>query len=79
MNHVCLNCEIAEMEKTTKDVTVSFGNFSEPVPAIYGWHCPHCGEIEFLDKEGSDRYQAALERVSALAQAKREAEGQGPV
>jgi len=64
--HLCLNCEKADMQRTTKDVTVTEGKFSEVVKKVYGWHCPACGEIEFLSSESNQRYDEALDRVFAL-------------
>lgn len=63
MRHVCLNCEQADMEFTVLDVTAQLHGLEEVVPAVNGWHCPNCGEIEFADSEGSARYSAALERI----------------
>jgi HTH-type transcriptional regulator/antitoxin MqsA len=65
MQHPCLNCEQADMVQEARDVAVRAGNFSEVVAAVFGWHCPNCGEIEFLDDDGSERHAAALQRVHA--------------
>lgn len=63
MNHPCLNCEQADMVRETRDVAVRFDGFAETVPGILGWHCPLCGEVEFLDEDGSQRFGEALERL----------------
>lgn len=66
MKHVCLNCEAADMVRETKDVTVSMGRFSEVEPAVYGWHCPNCGNIEFLGDGDGKRVSDALGRTVQL-------------
>jgi HTH-type transcriptional regulator/antitoxin MqsA len=63
MKHICLECEMADMVRETKDVTVTEGRFSEVVQAVYGWHCPNCGNIEFLADGDGKRFSAALDRV----------------
>lgn len=65
MSRLCLNCEKADMIKGKRDVTAHFSGFSEVVPAVYGWHCPKCGEVEFLDDDGSDRFEAAMDQLAA--------------
>ncbi|MGR2680058.1 type II TA system antitoxin MqsA family protein [Chromobacterium haemolyticum] len=64
MAHHCLNCEAAEMVLETKDVTVSYKHLSAVVPAVTGWHCPHCGEIEFTDEASSRRHMDALQELA---------------
>lgn len=60
MAHHCLNCDAAEMILETKDITVTYKNLTAMVPAIAGWHCPNCGEIEFSDDDGSRRHMDAM-------------------
>ena len=69
MAHGCLNCEAAEMVLETKDVTVSYKHLSKVVPAVTGWHCPHCGEIEFTDEASSRRH---IDAQLALVQRQKE-------
>lgn len=71
MKHVCLNCEAADMVRKTKDVTVSIGKFSEVVPEVYGWHCPHCGNVEFLGDGDGKRVSDAFDHVFAQDKANR--------
>ncbi len=61
--HPCLNCEQADMEFGTRTATARLYNLSESVHEVTGWHCPHCGEIEFTDKAGAARFDAALQKL----------------
>jgi HTH-type transcriptional regulator/antitoxin MqsA len=61
--HLCLECEKADMARATQDVTVRKGQFSELVRHVYGWHCPNCGNIEFLGKGDGQRVSDAFDRV----------------
>lgn len=63
MKHPCMNCEQADMARTTKDVVVRHDGFHETVPTVWGWHCPHCGEVEFLNDDGARRFGEALDRL----------------
>lgn len=67
--HVCLSCEQADMKKKTSNVTVRVGEFLMVVPNVYGWHCPHCGEVEFLDEDSSRRHFAAMSELFRLRDA----------
>ena len=66
MAHYCMNCEAAEMVLETRDVTVNYKNLSTVVPAVAGWHCPACGEIEFTDEASSQAHMQALQDLVAL-------------
>lgn len=66
----CLQCDDGtELELTIKDVTVAAPGFTRVVPEVAGWHCPVCGEIEFVDKDGSGRHMKALKAVWEEARA----------
>jgi len=63
----CLNCDDGTLlvhEK--KDVLASVEGASVLVPAVSGWHCPVCGEIEFDAGEGVS-YSKALELARTMA------------
>ncbi|MFA7240854.1 MAG: YgiT-type zinc finger protein [Sulfuricellaceae bacterium] len=66
--HLCLNCERADMQLQTQDITLSFDGLSLLLTQVRGWHCPVCGEIEFTDKDSAERYDATLETLHAEAQ-----------
>ena len=60
----CLQCDDGtEMELAIKDVTVRACNVSRVAPEIAGWHCPKCGEVEFVDQDGSSRHMAVMNAV----------------
>ena len=65
MPHPCMNCETSDMVLATQDVTVTYKSLSANVPAVAGWHCPHCGEIEFIDEASSRRHMDALSQLLA--------------
>jgi YgiT-type zinc finger domain-containing protein len=48
------------LELKVKDVTVTVAGVSRVVPDVLGWHCPKCGEIEFVDVDSSERISIAL-------------------
>lgn len=57
----CLQCDDGtELELKIKDVTVQAHDVTRMVPEVAGWHCPKCGEIEFVDHDGSERHMEAL-------------------
>ncbi|MBV6407333.1 MAG: Antitoxin MqsA [Rhodocyclaceae bacterium] len=64
-NHPCLNCEQSDMELRTKDVTIELDGLSRVVPGVKGWHCPACGDIEFVGNGSAKRYAAALDALAA--------------
>lgn len=67
--HLCLHCEQADMVKESRDIVAHAKGLTRIVPAVFGWHCPQCGEVEFLDESGSARFDAALEALNAEAAA----------
>ncbi|MHB8165178.1 MAG: type II TA system antitoxin MqsA family protein [Sulfuricella sp.] len=68
----CLQCDDGtRLEHKTKDVTITIDEQSVIVPAVQGWYCPVCGEIEFTERESSRRYSEALEALRLAANKKR--------
>ncbi len=66
----CLQCDDGtELELKIKDVTVSANGLTRVVPEVASWHCPVCGEVEFVDKDGSARHMAALQSLWEKARA----------
>ena len=60
----CLQCDDGtELELKIKDVTVQANGVNRVVPEVAGWHCPKCGEIEFVDQDSSERHMAAMNSV----------------
>ena len=57
----CLQCDDGTLlARQTKDVTITVDDLTAIVPAVKGWHCPVCGEIEFTEQASSARYSDAL-------------------
>ncbi|MFA7241845.1 MAG: type II toxin-antitoxin system MqsA family antitoxin [Sulfuricellaceae bacterium] len=66
----CLQCDDGtELELKIKDVTVRAHDVTCVVPEVAGWHCPKCGEIEFVDRDSSERHMEALNAVWEAARA----------
>lgn len=66
----CLQCDDGTvLELAIKDVTVEAHGETRVVPEVAGWHCPVCGEVEFVDTEGSERHMEALKAVWEEARA----------
>lgn len=66
----CLQCDDGtELALEIKDVTVRAHDITRVVPEVAGWHCPVCGEIEFVDQESSERHMETLNAVWAEARA----------
>ncbi len=56
----CAACGSAAMVRATRDTTKNYKGKPITVPAVDGWHCPECGEIEFVTAEGAKRYSDAV-------------------
>jgi HTH-type transcriptional regulator/antitoxin MqsA len=66
----CLQCDDGtEFELKIKDVTVQANDVTRVVPEVAGWHCPKCGEIEFVDQDSSQRHMEALNAAWVEARA----------
>lgn len=71
MEKFCLQCQDGiQLKLATKDVTVEVRGESCIVPKVKGWHCPACGDIEYADKDSSDRMWDAVETLGAKAKAR---------
>ena len=68
----CLQCDDGTLlVSETKDITLTVDDLRTVVPAVQGWHCPVCGEIEFTESASSDRYSAALAALRLTANKQR--------
>lgn len=57
----CLQCDDGTvLELGVRDVTIHADTVTRVVSEIAGWHCPQCGEIEFIDHDSSERMDEAL-------------------
>lgn len=73
MKHLCLNCEKGEMVRGKKNCEIEYRGHHATVRTVDGWHCPECGEVEFVDNEGA-RYAEALEKLRSKVDAEDAAE-----
>lgn len=73
-SHPCLNCEQSEMELRAEDAIIELDGLTRVVPGVKGWHCPACGEIEFVGDGSAKRYAAALESLAAERDARQREE-----
>ncbi|MCL2829860.1 MAG: type II toxin-antitoxin system MqsA family antitoxin [Betaproteobacteria bacterium] len=66
----CLQCDDGtKLELGVRDVIIRAGHVTRVVPEIAGWHCPQCGEVEFVDKDSSERHMDALDAAWEEARA----------
>lgn len=71
MGKFCLQCQDGtKLKMETRDVAVEVRGESCIVPKVTGWHCPVCGDIEYTDKDSSDRMWDAVETLGAKAKAR---------
>jgi HTH-type transcriptional regulator / antitoxin MqsA len=70
----CAACGSAAMVRDTRDTTKNYKGEEIAVPAVEGWHCPDCGEIEFATSAGAKRYSdavsVAMDAINTAEQAK---------
>ena len=52
MKRECLKCGQKEMVHTVRDVPYTYKGHHSVISKIKGWHCFHCGEVEFDTGEG---------------------------
>jgi HTH-type transcriptional regulator / antitoxin MqsA len=73
MKRDCLNCEQKEMMHTVRDVPYTYKGHHTVIPRVKGWHCSHCGEVEFDAGEGI-RFAEAIKQVAGEINARESAE-----
>jgi len=61
----CGACGAVAMLATEKDLTNTYKGKKITVPAVRGWHCPACGECEFMEELEAERF--ASESAKAMA------------
>ena len=52
MKRECLSCGQKEMAYAVRDVPYSYKDHETVISKVKGWHCSHCGEVEFDPGEG---------------------------
>ena len=70
MTRYCLQCDDGtQLVHTHKDMTVMYREKTAIVSAVEGWHCPVCGECEFVNEAGSRHHMDALNALVAASKA----------
>jgi len=70
MTRYCLQCDDGtQLVHTHKDMTVMYREKTAIVSAVEGWHCPVCGECEFVNEADSRRHMDALNALVTAAKA----------
>lgn len=73
MKRECLKCGHHQMVHGVRDVPYAYQGSQTIIPRVRGWHCEHCGEVEFDAGEGV-RFAESIEKVAKAADAKEAAE-----
>lgn len=63
MTKECLNCGQGKMIHAVRDVPYEYKGHRTVIPAVNGWHCPHCHEVEFNAGEGA-RFAEAIKKIA---------------
>ena len=63
MKRECLNCKQEEMVHSVRDVPYTYRGRHTTISKVKGWHCLHCGEVEFDAGEGV-RFAEAIEQFA---------------
>ncbi len=70
MTHYCLQCDDGtELIFKNQEVTLTYHGKSAVVSAVEGWHCPVCGECEFVNEADSRRHMDTLNCLVATVKA----------
>lgn len=73
MKRECLKCGQKEMVHTVRDVPYTYKGHNAVISKVKGWHCFHCGEVEFDTGEGV-RFAEAIKQVAGEIDAREAAE-----
>lgn len=64
---ICSSCGHAGLQHGSADVQREFRGLSITIPAVEGWHCAACGEVEFDSAEAAAQFfQMAQEQQQAV-------------
>ena len=63
MKRECLSCGQKEMVYAVRDVPYSYKGHETVIPKVKGWHCSHCGEVEFDPGEGV-RFAETMKQIA---------------
>ena len=67
----CMQCDDGtELILTCRDLAFEYKGKTMVIPSLHGWHCPVCGECEFIKGEGeAERHSAAVDAFAAQVDA----------
>ncbi|MEI7993864.1 MAG: type II TA system antitoxin MqsA family protein, partial [Methylococcaceae bacterium] len=57
----CGSCGTIGMERAIRGVKRDFQGQMLTIPAVDGWHCLNCEEVEFVNSEEAERFFAAAQ------------------
>lgn len=60
---ICSTCGHAGLHHSTADVTREFRGLPITIPAVEGWHCTACGEVEFDSTEAATQFFQAAQSL----------------
>ena len=63
----CGSCGTTGMERAIRDVNRDFQGHTLTIPAVDGWHCPSCGDVEFASREEAEHFFAAVQATQKEA------------
>ena len=63
MKRECLSCGQKEMVYAVRDVPYSYKDHETVISKVKGWHCSHCGEVEFDPGEGV-RFAETMKQIA---------------
>jgi HTH-type transcriptional regulator/antitoxin MqsA len=63
MKRECLSCGQEDMVYAVRDVPYSYRAHETVISKVKGWHCSHCGEVEFDPGEGA-RFAEIMKRIA---------------
>ena len=63
MARECLNCGKKEMAHAVRNVPYTYRRCDTVISKVKGWHCRHCGEVEFDAGEGV-RFAEAIKQFA---------------
>lgn len=62
-NKHCASCGAPGMVRAVRDVSHDFRGQMATIAAVDGWHCPSCGEVEFVSEAAAKRFFAKAQKA----------------
>lgn len=62
----CLQCDDGtELNLAQRDLAFNYKGKTRVIASVHGWHCPVCGECEFISTDEAERHSAEIEAFAA--------------